>query len=154
VSSWRHLINRRTKIYTDHKPLETFLLSKTQDPLLLRWSLLLSTLPLEIVWIPGKSNQVADALSRTVRAMTNSLTPLEEETLLIQYFEKKIALEDLPTQLSRAVRRYTMEDSVLFFEGYPAYPAQERPEMILQNHLLLAHAKSGPLTDHISKTYR
>lgn len=53
-------------IFTDHKPLSFFLDSARLDGIHGRWNHLLCELNVEIVWISGKRNEIADALSRTL----------------------------------------------------------------------------------------
>ncbi|KAI0993183.1 hypothetical protein K3495_g15001, partial [Podosphaera aphanis] len=53
-------------IFTDHKPLAFFLDSARLDGIYARWNHLLCELNVEIVWISGKRNEIADALSRTL----------------------------------------------------------------------------------------
>ena len=53
-------------IYTDHKPLVHFLSGSSHDGIYSRWATELRLLPVEIRWISGARNEVADALSRTL----------------------------------------------------------------------------------------
>jgi hypothetical protein len=53
-------------ILTDHKPLTYFLQSSALDGIYARWACELRCLNIEITWIPGVRNPVADALSRTI----------------------------------------------------------------------------------------
>jgi hypothetical protein len=53
-------------VFTDYKLLMHFLRSSYLDGIYARWACDLRDLSLNIVWIPGKRNPVADALSRTV----------------------------------------------------------------------------------------
>ncbi len=52
-------------VYTDHNPLVFLEKFKIKSQKLFRWSLLLQPYPLQVVHISGKSNVIADALSRT-----------------------------------------------------------------------------------------
>ncbi|KAI0994672.1 hypothetical protein K3495_g13508 [Podosphaera aphanis] len=53
-------------IFTDHHPLTYFLNSSCLDGIYARWASELRYLNIEIVWIPGSRNSIADALSRTI----------------------------------------------------------------------------------------
>ncbi|KAI0997732.1 hypothetical protein K3495_g10458 [Podosphaera aphanis] len=53
-------------ILTDHKPLTYFLTSSLLDGIYARWATELRCLGIDICWIPGHRNVVADALSRTI----------------------------------------------------------------------------------------
>ncbi len=53
-------------IFTDHKPLAYFMESSRLEGIYTRWNHLLCQLNVEIQWIPGPRNEIADALSRTV----------------------------------------------------------------------------------------
>lgn len=53
-------------VYTDHNPLLFLQQSAYTNCRLLRWSLALQELPLEIQHIKGKDNLLADCLSRVV----------------------------------------------------------------------------------------
>ena len=54
----------KTVVYTDHNPLTFIHKFKSQNAKLLRWSLILQPFDLEIKHISGKSNIIADTLSR------------------------------------------------------------------------------------------
>jgi hypothetical protein len=53
-------------IHTDHKPITYFLQCSMLEGIYARWACELRSLNIEIVYIPGKRNKVADALSRTI----------------------------------------------------------------------------------------
>ncbi|KAK6585464.1 hypothetical protein PZA11_002191 [Diplocarpon coronariae] len=53
-------------VFTDHQPLTYFLKSSNIEGIYARWASELRQLNLEIRWIPGSRNKVADALSRTI----------------------------------------------------------------------------------------
>lgn len=55
----------KTKIITDHQPLKFLLTLKQTSSRLIRWAIKLEEFNYEIIYRPGKTNFVADALSRT-----------------------------------------------------------------------------------------
>ncbi|KAI1005899.1 hypothetical protein K3495_g2318 [Podosphaera aphanis] len=68
-----------SRVLTDHKPLTFFLKSSFLDGIYARWASELRDLNIEIEWIPGERNVVADSLSRTIFPDSNfALPPLED----------------------------------------------------------------------------
>lgn len=59
---------QRSTVYTDHKPLTWFLESSSHEGIYARWVSELRLLNLDIRYIEGPRNKVADALSRTIFA--------------------------------------------------------------------------------------
>ncbi|KAI0992069.1 hypothetical protein K3495_g16117, partial [Podosphaera aphanis] len=57
---------KRGKVMTDHKPLTRFLESPYVEGIYARWNADLLVLNLDIEYISGKRNEIADALSRTI----------------------------------------------------------------------------------------
>lgn len=66
-------------VFTDRQPLTYFLRSSVLDGIYSRWASELRCLNVDIAWIPGSRNQVADALSRTIFPDPGSGTPPLEE---------------------------------------------------------------------------
>lgn len=65
VKKWRqYLIGKKFHIYTDQKSLRNLLLQQIQTPEQQKWASKLQGFNFEIFYKPGKSNMVADALSR------------------------------------------------------------------------------------------
>ena len=72
---WRHyLLGKDVTVYTDHKPLKFFDSQKKLSGRQARWSELLQDFKPKIVYKPGKTNVVADALSRSPVYANNTTT--------------------------------------------------------------------------------
>jgi len=68
---WRHYLHgTKFTIETDHASLKYFMTQKNLSGRQARWSEFLQDFDFEIVYIPGKSNAVADALSRKINVIT------------------------------------------------------------------------------------
>jgi hypothetical protein len=66
LKSWRHYIyGESCDIYTDHKSLKYIFTQKELNLMQCRWLELIKDYDLSIQYHPGKTNVVADALSRT-----------------------------------------------------------------------------------------
>lgn len=99
----------KVKIITDHQPLTHALSNKNTNSKLRRWKAILEEYNYELQYKPGKTNVVADALSRAPQV--NSLTPTQHsdesssEDLIefantpINVFKNQIFLltDDIPT---------------------------------------------------------
>ena len=84
---WRHyLYGVHCKVYTDHKSLKYIFTQKKINMRQRRWLELLVDYDLDILYHPGKANQVADALSRKSQASVNCLITTQKE--LLQDLEK------------------------------------------------------------------
>jgi len=66
AEQWRHLfLSFKVKVFTDHKSLETMLSQlRVRGDKFARWALILGEYDLEIEYIPGEENHLADMLSR------------------------------------------------------------------------------------------
>ena len=62
-----YLYGRSFKVYTDHKPLLQLLTSEHLNPRLRRFAYKLQHWLLEVCYLPGDENSLADALSREER---------------------------------------------------------------------------------------
>ena len=62
-----HLYGRHFRAYTDHKPLEQLTTSTRLNPRLARLAFKLQEWMVDIVYLPGEENTLADALSREER---------------------------------------------------------------------------------------
>lgn len=69
-----YVYGQRIKILTDHQPLTFSISPKNPNPKLKRWKARIDEYDHELVYFPGKSNKVADALSRIPAQEANTLT--------------------------------------------------------------------------------
>jgi ribonuclease HI len=84
---WRHYImGTKCQIYTDHKSLKYILTQKDLNLRQRRWLELIKDYDLEIHYHPGKSNLVADALSR--KGHTNMAMVIQFPDELVKEFER------------------------------------------------------------------
>lgn len=73
-----YLYGTKFKILTDHKPLTFSLSAKNTNAKLKRWKAYMEEHDYSIEYKPGKSNVVADALSRIVCSMTGTQHSAED----------------------------------------------------------------------------
>ena len=69
---------KKIKILTDHQPLTFALSTKNKNAKLKRWKGRIEEYNYELVYKPGMSNIVADALSRLPRTNLHNLTTISE----------------------------------------------------------------------------
>jgi len=79
---WRHyLYGVRCEVYTDHKSLKHIFTQKELSMRQRRWLELLKDYDMEVKYHPGKTNVVADALSRKSTGSISLPTYVKKETL-------------------------------------------------------------------------
>jgi hypothetical protein len=76
-----YLYGSKVVIVTDHAPLQWLKNNKDTSSRLIRWSLKLQDLNMEIVYKPGKSHTNADAMSRWIYLLTLDKSVQEEQQL-------------------------------------------------------------------------
>jgi hypothetical protein len=89
AGKFRHYLEgpQTSTIFTDHKPLVTFLTSDTHEDVYVRWAQILRSLNVRIVYIKGIKNTAADGLSRTIFDLPDC-TPTEKVHQLYEAAEK------------------------------------------------------------------
>lgn len=124
-----YLYGYKFLLITDHKPL-TFIKTSDKNSKILRWRLELGKFEYDIKYKEGKSNVVADALSRKIEVNTNEVEELESET-------------DLQTVHSAE----TSDDDFIHFT--------ERPINYHQNQIIFRESNiETVLTEQIFPRYR
>ncbi|KAA3483244.1 ty3-gypsy retrotransposon protein [Gossypium australe] len=168
---WRHyLYGENSIIYTDHKSLKYLLTQKKLNLRQRRWIELLKDYDCSIEYHPGKTNVVADVLSRKVisnlRAMFANLSLYEEGSLLAelqvkptwisQIKEKQLLDEVISSRLQQGKDGETEDfglnsEGVLCFRGKICMPKDfELRQMILRE----AHSSPYAMHPSGSKIYR
>ena len=107
---WRHyLYGAHCQIYTDHKSLKYLFTQKELNMRQRRWLELVKDYDCEILYHPGKANQVADALSRKTSATLMSIQGLPK---LLQSDINSLELEMIGGQLSALILQPTIMEGM------------------------------------------
>ncbi|PNX96205.1 Ty3/gypsy retrotransposon protein, partial [Trifolium pratense] len=164
VKKWRqYLIGRHFHIFTDQKSLRNLLVQTIQTPEQQKWASKLQGFSFEIYYKPGKTNQVADALSRrhTDEAIFMSISsPLP--TLLAnlrQYYRdqegKTLVLKSETDANMKQVFRFT--DGLLYFKEKIYLPdvSDLRQAIIKEYHCtpMAGHSSVQPTLSRISASF-
>ncbi|GFT05821.1 retrovirus-related Pol polyprotein from transposon 17.6 [Trichonephila clavipes] len=100
------LLDRKSKVFTDHKPLAGFLSNKNPSSKILRWKLALEEFNYDIHYIRGSLNSVADHLSRYINNITiafpdsKDLINMQREDSVLSTIIQKIDQNDVSPQIS------------------------------------------------------
>ena len=155
LKKWEHYLRGRVfDLETDHRSLLE--LKKSKDPTrqLARWFDLLAEYDYQPVYRPGKSNQIADCLSRLVPEATTQLAAIESVPAYDSAFSDKVkngyaadpymgvvhrALvmkEKVEAKYSKRVALFTAVDGLLFFGSRLALPTADsvRFEVLKEAH--------------------
>ncbi|KAF1332870.1 reverse transcriptase, partial [Globisporangium splendens] len=177
---WRiYLVDKPFMVETDHKSLETILTQKTTNRRIARWFNELAEFQPQFVWIAGKTNGIADALSRRPdfehkaaqvslkellkivqdREIVATITaiPVEMEAKKKYAFDKRIL--DIMNRLnnSEEVRNYTLHEGLLFFrtkedsEARLVIPDDEdlKNRVVYENHDVVTAGHPGYFKTYI-----
>ena len=82
---WKVYCNDKIIFHTDHEPLKNIRHQKDPRGKIMRWLLLLEGVDYEILYIPGKDNIVADALSRVIIPTDNKTEGRDVESEIDDY---------------------------------------------------------------------
>ncbi|XP_058742330.1 uncharacterized protein LOC131614797 [Vicia villosa] len=125
VKKWRqYLIGQKFHIYTDQKSLRNLLLQRIQTPEQQKWAAKLQGFNFEIFYKPGKSNLVADALSRKFHTSDCLLlaisSPIPELLATLRHFYAKDtagqSLAQETTGESNISNFYKFHNGLLYFK--------------------------------------
>lgn len=154
VRRWRQfLLGRHFTVRTDHQSLRSILHQTIQTPDQQRWLTKLLGYDFDIVYKPGSSNVVADALSRipppfaAFHTLTSSSRPLSAIYEALRHFYRHhppSATQLTEVQHNPADRSdLTVSNGLLFHKGRLFVP----PETALQ-HLIISEYHNTPVGGH------
>jgi len=85
------LLGRKFVVHTDHKPLEFIFKNEKVSPKVLRWRMQLQEFEFNVMYTSGKSNVVADCLSRinVLECMSGELLIGEDDVASAQKYDKE-----------------------------------------------------------------
>ena len=146
----QYLVGGRFKVKTDHNSLKYFLEKKELNERQQKWVSKIQAYDFEIEYVKGKSNVVADALSR--QPATLSLMSISSDWgphLLVEYSKDKFAFKLLDGQVQDD--RYKVIDDMIYYKN-KIFLVQDSP---LKKKILQA-SHDSPLARHqgFLKTYR
>jgi len=168
LQTWRpYLHGARFKIMTDHHPLKYLDTQKTLSRRQARWVEFMQEFDYEIAYIKGKSNIVADALSRQYKDVYHTSTSIVKKLLaftlvdvseeVLQNLEKEYMKdEQFKKMFISPSDSYTKKGKRLYFETRLCIPKGKIRETILHdNHesLLGAHRGSKKTLSLISRLF-
>ncbi|XP_058757457.1 uncharacterized protein LOC131630720 [Vicia villosa] len=154
VKKWRqYLIGQQFHIYTDQKSLRNLLLQRIQTPEQQKWASKLQGFNFEIFYKPGKSNLVADALSRKFHSDDSLLLSLSSpipdfiNTLRQFYMTDRAgqALVSTLTDEKEVHRFYKFSNGLLYYKDKLFIPdiAQLRLSILKEYHNTPTAGHSG-----------
>lgn len=133
IKKWRqYLLGRHFRIYTDQKEPSQFALTNNPNPAQQKWLTKLLGFDYEIFYTPGRSNVVANALSRSLPSTESSYTafsacqPLILEQLRDLYINHPIGkkLLDKFQHSDALASAFTIQQGVLYVTGCLFIPAE------------------------------
>ncbi|XP_058757747.1 uncharacterized protein LOC131631003 [Vicia villosa] len=167
VKKWRqYLIGRHFHIYTDQKSLKNLLVQTIQTPEQQKWAAKLQGFQFEIFYKPGRTNQVADALSRrpteddaAVLLSISSPVPHLIKELKIHYNttqEGKDLLNKIQTDTAMQTT-FQIKDGLVFFKDRIFIPSKTdfREILLKEYHSTPTAGHSGlqPTLARISSSF-
>jgi len=131
---WRiYLEGQHFTVITDHKSLCYFKTQPTLSRRQARWNELLAEYDFEIIYKPGKTNVVADALSRSPNLKVNVMTQVQPDKHILNPIKEQIAndedfgkifttLKNQDNELSgnaqKNLKAFEIRDNLLIYDGH------------------------------------
>ena len=160
VAKWRHyLLGQKFIIKTDHQSLKELMTQVILTPEQQYYMTKLLGFDYEIIYRPGKQNQVADSLSRkddsgcesTLLALSTAQTTLLSQ--MKQLNQELPDMQDLHTRLAKGEldAAYSVKDGILLYQGRIWVPKESsiRSQLLREFHATPQAGHGGVL-----KTYR
>jgi transposase InsO family protein len=149
LTKWRvYLLGRQFIVYTDHCPLQRLGSQPHLSGRQARWLEFLQQYNFEIKYKPGKSNVVADALSRSP---IGAISLLDSEREAWQRDQQEDArLRAISSGLSEPRNRlYSLKDGLLYYQDKLCVPKTRRETLLQESHDI-------PIAGHVGvdKMYR
>ncbi|KAL0561448.1 hypothetical protein IC582_001876 [Cucumis melo] len=124
---WRHyLYGEKIQIFTDHKSLKYFFTQKELNMRQRRWLELVKDYDCEILYHPGKTNVVADALSRKVShsaALITRQAPLHRD---LERAEIAVSVGAVTMQLAQLTVQPTLRQRIIDAQSNDPYLVEKR----------------------------
>ena len=157
---WRHYLEGATTVVrTDHASLRYFNSTFDLSRRMTRWSEYLARFTFEIQYLPGRENNLADALSRPANVAVISATDQWDEAVLDFVTEHRFDAA-VPQPVIEKVRaeaqnfRYDSDIEILYRilkngREVPWTPPVMRADLIARAHLRLGHQARQGITDYL-----
>ncbi|KAL0537313.1 hypothetical protein IC582_026290 [Cucumis melo] len=127
LNIWRHyLYGEKIQIFTDHKSLKYFFTQKELNMRQKRWLELVKDYDCEILYHPGKSNVVADALSWKV---VHSAALITKQAPLLRDFERAevaVSVEEVTSQFAQLTVQPTLRQRIIVAQLNDPYLVEKR----------------------------
>lgn len=156
---WRHyLLGSEIKAYTDHNSLIHFSKQPNLTGRQARWSEFLQSYDVEIIYKPGASNIVADALSRRPDLKINNISVLNQVDMSLYknyadctsfkevFHALTVPQDPCPKKLEAKLPRYRITDDLLYFDDrlcVPSVPSSLRSNLLREHHDITIGAHNG-----------
>ena len=148
VKYFKHYVyGRRVIVHTDHKPLADLKANRQPDEQLGRLMLKLQALDIEIKYVRGLENSVADFLSRDIINKAIEIVPVDWKSLQEEDGELKSVSKAIKTRnkslitssiFRRRFNKLSLIDEVIFDSGRIVIPASQRKKEIEDHHEIFA----------------
>ena len=168
IRAWRYYLHgRKFTVFTDHHPLRYLETQEHLSPRQVRWLERLAQFNFEIIPIKGKSNVVADALSRqrngsseeqkkyssdllktvmTKTTLVNSISSLNLSDLFIEDLRKEYLTDkEFKYHFVKPSGHYKKQDGLLYFKDKICIPNGETRCKLLHDY------HSTPIAGHLGK---